>query len=109
MPDARSSETPFSGNAAEYLSADLVARRFNPLVRAARYVAAFALSAFGFGGESALPGFELIVIRLDTGAEVLRIAVGQFEEATHVLANVRDDLSRLTVEQFVREWRHIDA
>ncbi|MGZ0713097.1 hypothetical protein ACWPKO_32650 (plasmid) [Coraliomargarita sp. W4R53] len=107
MPDPHA--PPSSGNAAEYLSANLVGRRFNPLVRAIRYVAAFALSAFGFGGEDALPGFELVVTRLETGAEVLRIPVGQFEEATRVLAGVRDDLARLTVEQFVREWRLIDA
>jgi hypothetical protein len=99
---------PSSGHAAEYLSADLVGRRFHPAVRVFRHLSAFALSAFGFGGEDALPGFELVVTRLDTGAEVLRTPVGQFEEATRVLTSVRDDMARLSVEQFFREWRVID-
>lgn len=95
--------------AAEYLSADLERRRLSTPMRLLRNGAAIMLSAFGAGGEDALPGFELVVTRLDTGAEVLRASVGQFEEATHILSVVRDDLARKTVEQFVSEWRRVDA
>ncbi|MET0674084.1 MAG: hypothetical protein ABWY37_11390 [Microbacterium pygmaeum] len=98
-----------SGMAAEYLSADLERRRLSTPMRLLRNGAAIVLSAFGAGGEDALPGFELVVKRLDTGADVLRANVGQFEEATHVLATVRDELTRKSVEQFVSEWKHVDA
>ena len=107
MNDDRDQSSP--PMAAEYLSADLEARRLSTPSRLMRNGFAFALAALGFGGEDALPGFELVVTRLDTGAEVLRTPVGQFEEASHILSTVRDDLARQSVEAFVREWKLIDA
>ena len=100
---------PSSAVAADFLTADLQTRRMSGAMRLLRNGAAFALEAVGMGGESVLPDLELVVTRRDTGAEVLRARAGQLEEASHVLATVRDDLRRKSVEEFVREWRNIDA
>lgn len=94
-----------SGMADEYLTADLERRAIGTVSRMLRNGAAVALAAFGMGGEDALPGLQLVVRRRDTHAEVIRADVGQFEEATHVLGVVREELTRKTVEQFVSEWR----
>ena len=91
--------------AAETLEPRLDPARMTPVARLGRTVLAFTASAFGFGGEDALPGFDLVVTRIETGAEVLRVRAGQFEEAERLLQATRKDLTTMTVGQFVREWR----
>lgn len=95
--------------AADVLEARLEDRPMNPLARAGRFVASFAIGLVSGGaGEDALPGLDLVVTRKESGAEVLRVAAGPVEEADRLLHLTRRDLAEMSVEQFVREWRQID-
>lgn len=96
--------------AADVLEARLEDRPVRPVSRAARVVASFAIAAFtgGDGGDEVLPGMDLVVARRDTGAEVLRLSAGRPQEADRMLQSTRDDLERMSVEEFVRAWRVIE-
>jgi hypothetical protein len=98
------------GTRAEHvLEARLDRARMHAAKRLGLNLAAFAVSIVsGGGGEDVLPGFDLVVVRRDSGAEVLRARAGQFEEADRLLAQTRRELASMSVEQFVREWRVIE-
>lgn len=106
-----SSPDPHPGTrAADVLQVTLEDRRLHPVSKAARVVASFAIAVFsgGDGGDEALPGMDLVVTRRDTGAEVLRVAAGQPQEADRMLQATRRDLETMSVEGFVRAWRSIE-
>ncbi|MFG6444357.1 hypothetical protein ACFXP7_03675 [Microbacterium sp. P06] len=95
--------------AEEVLEARLEPSKMTAAKRLARNALAFVVSSVsGGGGDDLLPGLDLVVTRRDTGAEVLRVRAGQFEEAGHLLEHTWRDLAQMTVEQFVRSWRVID-
>ncbi|WP_308799197.1 hypothetical protein [Agromyces silvae] len=60
--------------------------------------------ASGFGGPSMA---DLVVVRRDTGASVIRTKAGQLDEADHLLQTIATDLDRMTTEQFLAEWGHL--
>lgn len=110
MSLASGSSEPEETRAAEVLEARIEPARMHSVKRWGLNVAAFALSIVSGGGaDDILAGNDLVVSRRDTGAEVLRVRVGQLAEADRLLAHTRRDLSTMTVGQFVREWRVIDA
>jgi hypothetical protein len=103
-------ETERAGTRAEeVLEARLEPAKMSAAKRWGRNALAFAVSSVnGGGGDSLLPGLDMVVSRRDTGAEVLRVRAGQFEEAGHLIEHTWRDLATMTVEQFVRSWRVID-
>ncbi|WP_157943916.1 hypothetical protein [Blastococcus atacamensis] len=46
-----------------------------------------------------------MVVRRDDGSEVLRVPAGEPMIAGDLLASVRAELDRLTVEEFLAAWR----
>lgn len=100
----------FGTRAGAVLDARIERARMHRMKRVGLGFAALAVSFITGGGtgDELLPGFDLVVTRRRSGAEVLRVRVGQLEEADRILTRTRRDLEELTVEQFVREWRTID-
>lgn len=97
-------------SAADVLEARLEPARMHRVKRVGLHIAALVLAALsGSASDDLTPGVDLVVVRRDTGAEVLRVRAGQLAEGDRLLAHTRRDLSTMTVEQFVREWRDIDA
>lgn len=95
--------------AEDVLEARLDRAKMPTALRWGRNALAFAVSTVSGGaGDDLLPGLDLVVSRRDTGAEVLRVRAGQFEEAGHLLEHTWRDLASMTVEEFVRSWRLID-
>ena len=103
-------ETEQGGTRAdEVLEARLEPAKMTAAKRWARNALAFVVSSVnGGGGDSLLPGLDMVVSRRDTGTEVLRVRAGQFEEAGHLIEHTWRDLAAMTVEQFVRSWRVVD-
>lgn len=95
--------------AARVLEARLEVRHPSPLKRAAKYVGAFALAVMGGGDDLAAPTFDLVVVRSDSDAPVLRVNAGTDAEASRLLETVRRDLGEKTVRDFFAEWRLLDA
>ncbi|MCW3493992.1 hypothetical protein [Microbacterium sp. SSM24] len=87
-----------------YLEASLVPRGGPVWARALRTVATIAA---GFAGdlEAGPSETDLIVVRLETGREVLRVSAGTVAEADLLLQRVRRDLAGKSVADFVAEWR----
>lgn len=80
--------------AAEHLRAELRPRRFVGL--------RLAIDAALGGGVVTV--HDLVVTRLDTGAEVIRTPADT-GDPHHLLGQVDLDLETKTVEEFLREWR----
>lgn len=80
--------------AADHLRAELVPKRFSGL----RMAIDSAL-----GGVS-IAVYDLVVTRLDTGAEVIRTAADT-GDPHHLLGQVELDLERKSVAEFLEEWR----
>ncbi|PPF47544.1 MULTISPECIES: hypothetical protein [unclassified Rathayibacter] len=80
--------------AAEYLRAELQLRRFGRL----RLTIDMAL------GTGFLAPYYLVVLRLDTGAEIIRMKA-DLTDANHLLGQVELDLETKTVAEFLEEWR----
>lgn len=109
MSIANARPEPEGTRAADVLEARIERARMHALKRLGLNVAAIAVSIVSGGaGEDVLPGFDLVVTRRGSGAEVLRARAGQLAEADQVLAQTKRDLEAMTVEQFVREWRVLD-
>jgi hypothetical protein len=62
--------------------------------------------AFVGGDAAEWKGTDLVVRRIDTGRDVLRMGGMDVEEADRLIALVRADLDTHTVESFLDEWRH---
>lgn len=88
-----------------HLTVDLESTRVGPVRRALRWAGAALEAAFGSIPDA--PDLDLVVRRIDTGAEVLRTHadIGSPEA---LLAQVRTDLATKTVAEFVADWRLID-
>ncbi|GMA28662.1 hypothetical protein [Arenivirga flava] len=80
--------------AADHLRAELVPKPFSGL----RMAIDTAL-----GGLS-IAVYDLVVTRLDTGAEVIRTAADA-GDPHHLLGQVELDLERKSVAEFLEEWR----
>ncbi|PPG83298.1 hypothetical protein C5C52_03180 [Rathayibacter sp. AY1E5] len=80
--------------AAEHLRAELQLRRFGRL----RLTIDMAL------GSGILAPYDLVVLRLDTGAEIIRMKA-DLTDANHLLGQVELDLETKTVAEFLEEWR----
>ena len=104
------SPDPDSGTrAADVLRAGLEDRRVSRLNKALRVVSSYAIALVGVSvTDELLPGMDLVVTRTDTGAEVLRVAAGQPQEADRMLEATRRDLDEMSVAQFVAAWRPAD-
>ncbi len=82
--------------AADHLRAALHPKRFSGL--------RMALDA-ALGGAT-ITVYDLVVTRLDTGAEVIRTAADT-GDPHHLLGQVELDLERKTVGEFLEEWRPV--
>ena len=88
--------------AAEHLTAELQPRRGSRLAKAWHFVMSFVEGLLGGGiPEDAV---DLVILRRETGAEVMRTPadVGSPE---YLLEQVQRDLESKTVEEFFAEWR----
>ncbi|KAA9153848.1 hypothetical protein F6B41_10430 [Microbacterium lushaniae] len=102
------SADPDSTRAADILQARLEDRRMSRLNKAVRVVSSYAIALVSGGTDELLPGMDLVVTRIDTGAEVLRVDAGQPQEADNMLQATRRDLDEMSVSQFVAAWRPAD-
>ncbi|PPF73213.1 hypothetical protein [Rathayibacter sp. AY1E6] len=91
MPDS-TPDTPEV--AAEHLRAELQLRRFGRL----RLTIDMAL------GSGILAPYDLVVVRLDTGAEIIRVKA-DLTDPHYLLGQVELDLETKTVAEFLEEWR----
>lgn len=95
--------------AAEYLEVrlepHLEKRPVGPVRRAARALYVIVLGTIegglGSGGPSVV---DLVVTRIDTGAEVIRRGAGSLLDGDGLLSQARLDLETRTVAEFVEEW-----
>jgi hypothetical protein len=60
--------------------------------------------ATGLGGPSVA---DLVVLRREGGAPVIRTSAGSLDEADMLLQTINADLDRLSVEDFLAEWGHL--
>ncbi|QTX03619.1 hypothetical protein [Agromyces archimandritae] len=90
--------------AADAVEARLELERTGRLRRLAKVIGAFAIEAVGLGGSDALPGFDLVIVRRDSGAEIHRTRAGGEGEAQRLLASVEAELDALPLEDFLRGW-----
>ncbi|MFF2277234.1 hypothetical protein [Agromyces sp. NPDC058126] len=89
-----------------HLSAELRPRRLRGIRRAVHTALLLAGEALSLGGPSVA---ELVVVRTGTGAPVIRTPAGSLMEADELLRQIRADLDRLSVEEFLAEWGHLKA
>ncbi|GAA1792480.1 hypothetical protein [Agromyces lapidis] len=89
-----------------HLSAELRPRRLRGIRRAVHTVLLVAGEAMSLGGPSVA---ELVVVRTGTGAPVIRTGAGSLMEADELLRQIRADLDRMSVEEFLAEWGHLKA
>jgi hypothetical protein len=80
--------------AADHLRAELQLRRFGRL----RLAVDLAL------GSGILAPYDLVVVRLDTGAEIIRMKA-DLTDPHYLLGQVELDLETKTVAEFLEEWR----
>lgn len=90
--------------ASAHLRAELHERRHRGLRKAWHHVVLIAGEASGLGGPSVA---DLVVLRRDGGAPVIRTSAGSLDEADMLLQTINADLDRLTVEDFLAEWGHL--
>jgi len=86
--------------ASNYLTAELLERRIVGWARV-RHLALSVAGAF-FGDLPA--SHDLVVTRIDNGAEVMRTPA-DLGSPEFLLDQVRDDLEQKTVEEFFAEWK----
>lgn len=89
--------------ASEYLEASLEVSTPRPLRRAATVLGSFVNAAMGYVDVDTTE-YDVVVTRRGTSAVVARREGGRSEEAEYLLATIRQDLDRLSVEEFAREW-----
>lgn len=90
--------------ASRYLSASLAPRGGSRWAKALRSAATIAAGLAG-DLEAGPSEIDLVVVRLETGREVLRVSAGTVAEADRLLQQVRRDLDGKSVAEFVAEWR----
>ncbi|WP_166867668.1 MULTISPECIES: hypothetical protein [unclassified Salinibacterium] len=89
----------------QHLTVDLEATRVGVPRKVARWLGA-ALEA-ALGSLPSAPDVDLVVRRIDSGAEILRTHADTGSPEA-LLAQARADLATKTVADFVAEWRLID-
>lgn len=90
--------------ASNHLRAELREPRHTPLGRVWHRTLLVVGEASGLGGPSMA---DLVVVRRDTGASVIRTKAGPLDEADLLLQTITADLERLSVEEFLAEWGHL--
>ena len=90
--------------AARHLRAELRPRRLRGIRKLVHAALLIAGEATSLGGPSVA---ELVVVRAETGAPVIRTKAGSLMEADELLRQIRADLEQLTVEEFLAEWGHL--
>ncbi|MFF2494691.1 hypothetical protein [Agromyces sp. NPDC058064] len=89
-----------------HLSAELRPRRLRGVRKAVHTVLLVTGEALSLGGPSVA---DLVVVRTGTGAPVIRTGAGSLMEADELLRQIRADLDRMSVEEFLAEWGHLKA
>jgi hypothetical protein len=87
-----------------YLEASLAPRGGSVWAKALRTAATIAAGLVG-DLEAGPSEIDLIVVRRETGREVLRVSAGTVAEADRLLHHVRRDLDEMGVGEFVAQWR----
>jgi len=95
--------------AAEVLEARLEPGPRRPIRRAVRAAGAILFAVVGAGVEDLGREAQLVVRRIDTGREVLRVDAGNLVEADRVLQRARLDLETRSEREFVADWTPVDA
>ncbi|MDR5698826.1 hypothetical protein [Agromyces aerolatus] len=90
--------------ASRHLRAELRERRHRGLRKAWHHIVLLAGEATGLGGPSVA---DLVVVRRDGDAPVIRTSAGSLDEADMLLRTINADLERLSVEDFLAEWVHL--
>lgn len=90
--------------ASRHLHAELRPRRLRGMRKAVHAVLLVAGEAMSLGGPSVA---DLVVVRTATGAPVIRTGAGSLIEADGLLQQIRADLDRMDVEEFLAEWGHL--
>ncbi|WP_350349410.1 hypothetical protein ABIQ69_05695 [Agromyces sp. G08B096] len=90
--------------ASRHLAAELRPPRHRGLRKALHFAVLTLGEATGLGGPSVA---DLVVVRRETDAPVLRTPAGSLEEADRLLLEIRADLDRMSVEEFLAEWGHL--
>jgi len=80
-----------------------------PIRRAVRAAGAILFAAVGAEVSDLGREAQLVVRRIDTGREVLRMDAGHLVEADQVLQRARLDLETRSERDFVAEWAPVDA
>ncbi|PVW05152.1 hypothetical protein DEA06_05140 [Microbacterium sp. Gd 4-13] len=92
-------------SASAHLDARIVARRGSLLTKALRSALTIAAGLLTNDLEAGPSALELAVFQRRTGRDVLRIVAGTPEEADRLLQRARTDLARMSVVEFISEWR----
>ncbi|MFK4729977.1 hypothetical protein ROT00_09845 [Agromyces mediolanus] len=90
--------------ASAHLRAELRPRRLRGIGKLVHTVLLVAGEATSLGGPSVA---ELVVVRADTAAPVIRTKAGSLVEADTLLQQIRTDLETMTVAEFLAEWGHL--
>lgn len=104
--DSGADGAPAAEPASRRLSAELRPRRLRGIRKAVHTVLLITGEALSLGGPSVA---ELVVVRTGTGAPVIRTGAGSLMEADELLRQIRADLDRMSVEEFLAEWGHLKA
>ena len=90
--------------ASAHLRAELRPRRLRGLGKLVHTALVVAGEATSLGGPSVA---ELVVVRADTAAPVIRTKAGSLVEADVLLQQIRLDLETMTIAEFLAEWGHL--
>jgi len=88
--------------ASRYLQAELALEPEGAVRDALRWVGDMLGGPFAIEAPATV---GLIVSRIDSGAEVLRIVMENTVEADFALEALNRDLERMTVTEFIAEWK----
>lgn len=89
--------------ASEYLEASLELGTPPPLRRLAAVLGSFVNAAVGYLDVDTAE-YDVVITRRGSSAVVARREAGRTDEAEQLLAAMRADLDRLTVDEFTTEW-----
>lgn len=90
--------------ASRHLRAELRERPLRGIRRFVHTAMLLTGETTGLGGPSIA---DLVVVRRDTDAAVIRTKAGTLDEADALLRAINDDLDRMSVEEFLAEWGHL--
>ena len=90
--------------AARFLRAELQETRRRGVGKAWHALLLIAGEATGLGGPSVA---DLVVVRTESDAPVIRTRAGSLDEADALLRAINADLERMSVEEFLAEWGHL--